>query len=93
MTVVDNAVYSDGQRYVTPESLETTDELLREHSASGSPCVVETGQVHVFLGKDFVITIRHAAEPDLRDGYPMALGLMLLIAVLLYVLFRRRGWL
>jgi magnesium transporter len=26
-------------------------------------------------------------------GYPMALALMLLIAVLLYVLFRRRGWL
>lgn len=26
-------------------------------------------------------------------GYPMALTLMLLIPVLLYVLFRRRGWL
>jgi magnesium transporter len=128
MTVVDNAVYSDGQRRVAPESLETTYELLRKHCAGGSPClawiglyrpdeqeiasvaaefglhelavedavqahqrpklerygdtlfvalrparyvdsheVVEVGEVHVFLGKDFVITIRHAAEPDLGE--------------------------
>ena len=128
MTVVDNAVYNDGRRCVAPESLETTYALLREHCASGSPClawiglyrpdeqeiasvaaefglheltvedavnahqrpklerygdtwfvvlrparyvdpheVVEVGEVHVFLGKDFVITIRHAAEPDLAE--------------------------
>ncbi|MGH3935895.1 MAG: magnesium and cobalt transport protein CorA [Pseudonocardiaceae bacterium] len=29
--------------------------------------VVEIGEVHVFLGKDFVVTIRHAAEPDLAE--------------------------
>jgi len=29
--------------------------------------VVDVGEVHVFLGKDFVITIRHAAEPDLAE--------------------------
>ncbi|HSL07904.1 MAG TPA: magnesium and cobalt transport protein CorA [Pseudonocardiaceae bacterium] len=128
MTVVDNAVYNDGRRCVAPESLETTYALLREHCASGSPClawiglyrpdeqeiasvaaefglheltvedavqahqrpklerygdtwfvvlrparyvdpheVVEVGEVHVFLGKDFVVTIRHAAEPDLAE--------------------------
>jgi magnesium transporter len=128
MTVVDNAVYADGRRCVAPESLETTYELLREHCASGSPClawiglyrpdeqeiasvaaefglhglafedavhahqrpklehygdtlfvvlrparyvdpteVVEVGEVHVFLGRDFVVTIRHAAEPDLAE--------------------------
>jgi magnesium transporter len=128
MTVVDNAVYNDGRRCVAPESLETTYALLREHCASGSPClawiglyrpdeqeiasvaaefglhelavedavhahqrpklerygdtlfvvlrparyadpteVVDVGEVHVFLGKDFVITIRHAAEPDLAE--------------------------
>ena len=26
-------------------------------------------------------------------GYPMALGLMLVVAGLLYLMFRRRGWL
>ncbi|MGH3984420.1 MAG: magnesium and cobalt transport protein CorA [Pseudonocardiaceae bacterium] len=29
--------------------------------------VVEVGEVHVFIGEDFVITIRHAAEPDLAE--------------------------
>lgn len=27
--------------------------------------VVEVGELHVFVGEDFVVTIRHAAEPDL----------------------------
>jgi magnesium transporter len=35
----------------------------------------------------------HMPELKWTLGYPMALALMLLIAVLLYVLFRRRGWL
>jgi magnesium transporter len=26
-------------------------------------------------------------------GYPFALGLMILISIVLYVLFKRRGWL
>ncbi|MGH3874939.1 MAG: magnesium/cobalt transporter CorA [Pseudonocardiaceae bacterium] len=128
MTVVDNAVYTDGRRCAAPESLETTYELLREHSIGDGGClawiglyrpdeaeitsvaaefglhelviedavqahqrpklehygdtlfvvlrparyvdsaeVVEVGEVHVFLGKDFVVTIRHAAEPDLAE--------------------------
>ncbi len=29
--------------------------------------VVEVGELHVFIGKDFVITVRHAAEPDLAQ--------------------------
>ena len=29
--------------------------------------VVEVGEVHAFIGEDFVITIRHAAEPDLAQ--------------------------
>jgi magnesium transporter len=28
--------------------------------------VIETGEIHLFLGPDFVITVRHAEEPDLR---------------------------
>lgn len=29
--------------------------------------VVELGEVHLFLGPDFVITVRHAEEPDLAE--------------------------
>lgn len=29
--------------------------------------VVDLGEVHLFLGPDFVITVRHAAEPDLAE--------------------------
>jgi magnesium transporter len=29
--------------------------------------VVEIGEVHLFLGPDFVITVRHAQEPDLSE--------------------------
>ena len=29
--------------------------------------VVELGEIHLFLGPDFVITVRHAEEPDLRE--------------------------
>jgi len=29
--------------------------------------VVELGEVHLFLGHDFVVTVRHAAEPDLSS--------------------------
>jgi magnesium transporter len=29
--------------------------------------VVEVGEAHVFIGEDFVITIRHADEPDLTE--------------------------
>jgi magnesium transporter len=29
--------------------------------------VVELGEIHLFLGPDFVITVRHAEQPDLRE--------------------------
>ena len=29
--------------------------------------VVELGEIHLFLGKDFVVTVRHADEPDLSE--------------------------
>jgi magnesium transporter len=35
----------------------------------------------------------HMPELNWILGYPMALGMMLLVSVLLYVVFRRRGWL
>ncbi|GAB3423744.1 magnesium and cobalt transport protein CorA [Flindersiella endophytica] len=120
MTVIDNAVYVDGQR-IEPESLEQTYELLREQRGIGwiglvrpdeaelasvaqefglhelavedalhahqrpklerygdtlfvvlrparyvdSNEVVEIGELHVFLGADFVVTIRHSDYPNL----------------------------
>ncbi|MGH3931913.1 MAG: magnesium and cobalt transport protein CorA [Pseudonocardiaceae bacterium] len=129
MALVDNAVYTQGRRCEAPTSLETTYELLREHSAhDGGSClawiglyrpeeqeiasvaaefglhelavedavqahqrpkleryggtlfvvlrparyvdpieVVEIGELHAFIGEDFVITIRHAVEPNLAE--------------------------
>jgi magnesium transporter len=32
-------------------------------------------------------------ELDWRYGYPMAIGLMLLMGCVLYLVFKRRGWL
>ena len=34
----------------------------------------------------------HMPELDWRFGYPMALGLMLLMSVLLYRMFKKRNW-
>ena len=34
--------------------------------------VVEIGEIHLFLGPDFVITVRHAEKPDLLDNGPYA---------------------
>lgn len=39
------------------------------------------------------MNFKHMPELDWVDGYPMALGLMLLFAVLPYAYFRRKGWL
>ncbi|WP_460496985.1 magnesium and cobalt transport protein CorA [Glycomyces tarimensis] len=121
-TLVDNAVYADGER-IEPESLEQTYEMVRERRGMGwiglyrpdkaavesiaaefgmhelavedaleahqrpklerygetlfvvlrparyvDPIeVVDVGELHVFLGNDFVVTIRHSETPDLRD--------------------------
>jgi magnesium transporter len=45
------------------------------------------------IGTIYGMNFTHMPELKWTLGYPMALALMLLIAVLLYVLFRRRGWL
>ena len=124
MPVVDNAIYADGGRWSTPESLEHTFDALRSSTAPSRFCwngllnpsadeiaavaeefglhalavedtisahqrpkleqygdvtfvvlrparyvdpqdVVDIGEVHLFLGQDFVITVRHAIQPDL----------------------------
>ncbi|MGD9988941.1 magnesium/cobalt transporter CorA [Pseudonocardia sp.] len=35
----------------------------------------------------------HMPELDWRFGYPMAIGLMLVLGLVLYLIFKRRGWL
>ncbi|HUR73871.1 MAG TPA: magnesium and cobalt transport protein CorA [Sporichthya sp.] len=126
MPLVDNAIYADGRRWSTPESLERTFAELRRCEDPSGFCwigllepdpdeiaalahefdlhplavedtvaahqrpkvelyggttfvvlrparyvdrreVVEIGEVHLFLGEDFVITVRHAAQPDLAE--------------------------
>jgi magnesium transporter len=39
--------------------------VLRPARYVDSVEVIETGELHLFLGPDFVITVRHAEEPDL----------------------------
>ncbi|GAA5025261.1 magnesium/cobalt transporter CorA [Actinopolymorpha pittospori] len=39
--------------------------VLRPARYVDSPEIVEVGELHVFLGKDFVVTIRHSAAPEL----------------------------
>ena len=121
MTIVDNAVYVGGIRAATPDTLDSTYEVLREkegmawiglyrpdreeidsvaaefglHHLAVADAIkahqraklerydnilfvvlrparyldevekVEFGELHVFVGPDFVVTIRHAESPDL----------------------------
>lgn len=41
--------------------------VLRPARYVDSDEVVQIGEVHLFLGPDFVITVRHAVEPDLHE--------------------------
>jgi magnesium transporter len=46
---------------------ETYFAVLRPARYVDSNEVVELGEVHLFFGPDFVITVRHATEPNLKD--------------------------
>lgn len=121
MTVIDNAIYVDGRRVATPETLDETFEAMKAHNGFAwiglyrpsdaevrsvatefglhhlavedaqkghqraklerydetlflvlRPARyvdeverVEFGELHLFVGPDFVVTIRHAEAPDL----------------------------
>ncbi|MGH3937056.1 MAG: magnesium and cobalt transport protein CorA [Pseudonocardiaceae bacterium] len=45
------------------------------------------------IGTVYGMNFTHMPEINWRFGYPMAVGMMLMVSVLLYFLFRRRGWL
>jgi magnesium transporter len=44
------------------------------------------------VGTVYGMNFDHMPELNWRLGYPLALGLMLLVSGSLYALFRRRGW-
>jgi magnesium transporter len=45
------------------------------------------------VGTVYGMNFRHMPELEWRFGYPMALVMMLAVSVVLYLVFRRRGWL
>jgi magnesium transporter len=45
------------------------------------------------VGTVYGMNFEHMPELDWRYGYPMALVMMLAVSVVLYLVFRRRGWL
>lgn len=45
------------------------------------------------VGTIYGMNFQHMPELDWVGGYPMALGFMLFVGVVLYVVFKRRGWL
>ena len=44
------------------------------------------------IGTIYGMNFKHMPELDWRLGYPMALGLMLLVSLGLYLIFKRRRW-
>ncbi|RLP11493.1 magnesium and cobalt transport protein CorA [Propionibacterium australiense] len=49
--------------------------------------------VPTLIGSVYGMNFSHMPELDWRYGYPMALGLMVASAVILYIVFKRRDWL
>ena len=45
------------------------------------------------VGSIYGMNFTHMPELDWRLGYPMSLGLMLLVAVVLYAVFKVKNWL
>jgi magnesium transporter len=72
---------------LTQASLAQNEEVKR--ISSWAAIIFAPSLVGTIYGMNFT----HIPELRWQYGYPMALGLMLLASVLLYLLFRRRGWL
>ena len=62
--------------------------FIRKITAWGAIGVAGTLIAGIY-GMNFV----HMPELEWQLGYPMALGMILIVGVVLYVLFRRHGWL
>ena len=64
------------------------DEVMRTLTVASIMLMVSSLVAGIY-GMNF----HHMPELSWRLGYPMALGLMVVLTALLYLLFRRRGWL
>ncbi len=79
--------YIEGTQRLTEARLGQNEEVKRISSWAAilfAPTLVGT-----VYGMNFT----HMPELDWRLGYPWALLLMLLVSVVLYAVFKRRGWL
>jgi magnesium transporter len=78
---------NDETQRLTETSVRQNEEVKKISSWAAilfAPTLVGT-----IYGMNFV----HMPELDWRYGYPMAIGLMLLMGCVLYLVFKRRGWL
>ena len=39
-----------------------------EHTAGNASQIVQDGEIMMFLGPDYIVTVRHGAHSQLRDG-------------------------
>jgi len=77
MALIDNAVYVEGRRVASHDTLaghqrakleryaDTLFIVLRPARYVDTTERVEFGELHIFVGPDFVVTVRHAESPDL----------------------------
>ena len=78
---------NDETRALTAASIRQNDEI-KKISAWAAILFAPT-----LIGTVYGMNFDHMPELGWRYGYPLSVGLMLLTGIILYVLFRSRGWL
>ncbi len=69
------------------------DQQRAEHHHQDLLCVVGGVDATHLVGTIYGMNFKHIPELEWVFGYPMALGLMVVSAVLPYLYFKRKGWL
>ena len=78
---------SEETRLLTQTSLEQGEQMKRV--SSWAAILFAPSLIGGVYGMNFT----HMPELDWRFGYPMAIAMMLTLALILYTVFRRKGWL
>jgi magnesium transporter len=78
---------SEETRLLTQTSLEQGEQMKRV--SSWAAILFAPSLIGGIYGMNFV----HMPELDWRLGYPMAIAMMLALALILFAVFRRKGWL
>ena len=78
---------SEETRLLTQTSLEQGEQMKRV--SSWAAILFAPSLIGGIYGMNFV----HMPELDWRFGYPMAIAMMLALALILFTVFRRKGWL